>query len=107
VSGLDDLDVDALAAEVEAEEGLEEVNEEKTEPNTRFALSREASFVSTRRNLEGFLGSGGGGRGCKSRGTVPARNCVVCIAYGRRCLGRQGGSGNLGCGLAATKLEGV
>jgi hypothetical protein len=57
VSGLEDLDVDALAAEDEAEEELEGVNEEKTEPNTRFALSREASFADPKQNIDGILGS--------------------------------------------------
>ena len=41
-----DLELDALAAEDEAGEGLEEDNEEKTEPSTRFAASREARFLS-------------------------------------------------------------
>jgi hypothetical protein len=93
--------VDALAAEDEAEEEFE-VNEEKTEPNTRFALSREASFLSSRRNRDSVLGSGGGGRGLRSKGTKPAGSRVMCIECGRRCLGRQGGSGSLACGLSAT-----
>lgn len=110
MSGLEDLDVDALAAEDEAEE-LEEVNEEKTPPNTRFALSREASFLNSRQNLDRFWGSGrgggGDGRDLRSKGTMPVGNCVMCIECGRRCLGRQGGSGSLGCDLSVTKLEGI
>lgn len=107
VSGLEDLDVEALAAEDEAEEELEGVNEEKTEPSTRFAVSREASFLNSNRNLDGVFGSGGDGRGSRSRGTMPAGNRVMCIECGRRCLGRQGGSGSRGGGLSATNLGGI
>jgi hypothetical protein len=106
VSGLEDLEDDALAAEDEAVEEFE-VNEEKTEPNTRFALSREASFLSSRRNLDGFLGSGGGGWGLRSKGMKPAGSRVMCIECGRRCLGRQGGSGSLTCDLSVAKWEGT
>lgn len=58
-----------LAAEVEAGEalavvGLEVVVEKNelgsTTPRTFFAFSREASFLSSNRNLESFLGSGEG-----------------------------------------------
>jgi hypothetical protein len=98
VSGLEDLEEVVLAAEDEAGEGFGE-REEKTEPNTRFALSREASFLNPIRNLDGFLGSGGGGTGRSSKGTKPAGSLVMCIECGRRCLGRQGGSGSLGCDL--------
>jgi hypothetical protein len=77
---------------------LEEVNEEKTEPNTRFAVSREASFLKSIRNLDGVFGSGGDGSGRRSRGTMPAGNRVMCIECGRRCRGRQGGSGSRGSG---------
>jgi hypothetical protein len=104
VSGLEDRDVDTLAAEDEAEEELEEVNEEKTEPSTRFADSREASFLNSKRNLVGVLGSGGVGNGRRSKGTIPAGNRVMCIECGRRCRGRQGGSGSRGC---ATALGGI
>jgi hypothetical protein len=55
VSGLADLV--ELAAEDGAEEADEE-NGEKTAPSTRFAFSREASFLSSTRNLDGIFGSG-------------------------------------------------
>ena len=105
-SGLEDLDVDSLAAEDEAEEEFEE-NGDKTEPNTRFAVSREASFPNSNRNLDGFFGSGGGGGGRRSRGMMPAGNRVMCIECGRRCRGRQGGSGSRGCALSALSLGGI
>lgn len=89
--GLSDLV--ELAAEVVAVEGLEE-NGEKTDPSTRFAFSREASFLNSRRNLEGCLGGFGGGDGRRSKGTKPAGRRVICMECGRRCLGRQGGAGS-------------
>lgn len=62
VSGLADLV--ELAAEDGAAEGVEEEGDEEkganTEPSTRFAFSREASFLSSTLNLDFFLGSGGG-----------------------------------------------
>jgi hypothetical protein len=70
-------------------------NGEKTVPSTRFAFSREASFLNSTLNREGFLGGGGGGVGRKSTGTYPAGSLVMCIECGRRCLGRQGGVGSL------------
>ena len=60
--------------EVAADDGAEEVEEEngeKTDPSTRFAFSREASFLSFTRNFESFFGSGGGGAGRRSKGTKP------------------------------------
>jgi hypothetical protein len=54
VSGLADLV--ELAAEDGAEEADEE-NGEKTAPSTRFAFSREASFLSSTQNLDGFFGA--------------------------------------------------
>lgn len=106
MSGLEDLDVDTLAAEDEAEEEFE-VNEEKTKPNTRFALSRDASFLSSRRNRDDFLGSGEGCCVRRSEGIKPAGSRVTCMECGLRCLGRQGGSGSLACGASSEKLEGV
>jgi len=52
---------DVVAVEVEE-------NGERTEPNTRLAVSREASFPTSMLNREGFLGFFGGGRGRNSRG---------------------------------------
>jgi hypothetical protein len=46
---------------VELELELEKKDGGKTTPSTRFAASREASFLSSMRNFESFLGSGGGG----------------------------------------------
>lgn len=60
VSGSPGFVLAELAAEDEADEGFEE-NGEKTEPNTRFAFSLDASFLSSTRYLEGFFGSGVGG----------------------------------------------
>ena len=83
-----------------SEPGVEEVdlllleNGEKTVPSTRFAFSREASFLNSTVNREGFLGGGGGGVGRRSIGTNPAGKRVMCIECGRRCLGRQGGEGS-------------
>jgi hypothetical protein len=91
VSGLPDRVVFALVAEGE----LFVENGEKTVPNTRFAFSREASFLNSTLNREGVFGGGGGGGGRRSRGTNPAGNRVICIECGRRCLGRQGGVGSL------------
>lgn len=105
VSGLADLV--ELAAEDVAVEELEDEGK-KTEPNTLFAFSREASFLSCNRNLDGFFGGGGGGEGRRSNGTNPAGRRVMCMECGRRCLGRQGGVGRVGvCDLNAKKLGGV
>jgi hypothetical protein len=48
-----------VAVFVEVEVFVE--NGKKTVPNTRFAFSREASFLNSILNREGFLGAGGGG----------------------------------------------
>jgi hypothetical protein len=82
VSGLGDLV--ELAAEDEAEEVFAvlevlEENGENTDPSTRFAFSREASFLSSMRNLESFLGSRGGGCGRRSNGMNPAGSRVIWI----------------------------
>jgi len=96
-----------LAAEDGAEEEDVEDSEEKTDPSTRFAFSREASFLNSMRRRDTFLGSGGGGRGLRSKGMKPAGRRVMCIECGRRCRGRQGGSGSLaGCDLSR-RLVGV
>lgn len=106
-SGLVDLEVDALAAVDEAEEGLDD-SEGKTEPSTRFAVSREASFLNSIRNLFGVFGFGVAGSGRRSSGTMPAGNRVMCIECGRRCRGRQGGSGRRAReGLLARNLGGM
>jgi hypothetical protein len=57
-----------LAAEDVAVEVEDEESEEKTEPRTRFAFSREASFPNSIRMREGFFGSLGGGGGLRSTG---------------------------------------
>ena len=92
VSGV--VDLLEVPAEGEAGEGRE-VNGEKTDPSTRFAFSLDASFLSSMRNLEAFLGWGGGGGGLRSKGTKPAGKRVICIECGRRWRGLQGGSGSL------------
>lgn len=66
------------AAEDVGEEGWDEKGE-KTEPSTRFALSREASLFNWDLVREGFLGSGGDDGGRKSNGTKPAGRRVICI----------------------------
>jgi hypothetical protein len=91
--GGDKVEVAEVATEGEAIEEFEE-NGEKTEPSTRFAFSLEASFLSSIRNLEGFLGSFASGWGLRSNGTNPDGRRVICIECGRRCLGRQGGAGS-------------
>lgn len=75
-AGLGDL-VELAAEDVAVEE--EEEDGKKTEPSTRFAFSREASFLSCNRNLEGLFGGGGGGDGRRSNGTNPAGRRVMCI----------------------------
>jgi len=81
VSGLADLV--ELAAEDEAEVifGEVEVLDENGDkaPSTRFAFSREASFLSSMRNFESCLGSGGGGCGRRSKGMKPGGRRVICI----------------------------
>ena len=56
-----------------------EEKDEKTEPSTRFAFSREASFLNSTLNLNGLFGWGGDGRGLRSKGTKPAGRRVICI----------------------------
>lgn len=90
--GLSDL-VESAAEDV-AVEVLEE-NGEKTEPSTRLAFSLDASFLSSRLNLEGFLGSLGVGGGRRSNGIKPAGRRVICMVCGRRARGLQGGTGSL------------
>lgn len=105
VSGLVDL------VELAAEDGAVEADEEKgekTDPSTRFAFSREASFLSSMRNFDTFFGSGGGGGGVRSNGAKPAGRRVICIECGRRCRGRQGGDGSLaGCAFSKCLFVGV
>ena len=66
------------AAEDEAVEEVEE-SEEKTDPSTRFAFSREASFLSSTIIREDFLGSGGGCGIPSSKAAKPAGIRVMCI----------------------------
>lgn len=97
-----------LAAEDEAAEVEKEESEGKTDPRTRLALSREASFPNSTRIREGFWGSAGGGEGNRSDGTQPSGQHVICIECGRLCLGRQGGSGSLaGRDFSAVWFAGV
>lgn len=84
VSGL--IDLVELTAEDAAVEELKE-NGEKTDPSTRFAFSREASFLRSNRKREGFFASGEGGRGRRSNGTKPAGRRVIRIERGRCRLG--------------------
>lgn len=101
------VDLVELAAEVVELELLEEVAR-KNEPSTLFAVSREASFLSCRRNLERCFGGRGGGRGRRSKGTKPAGRRVICIECGRRCRGRHGGVGSVGASeLKAYRAGGV
>lgn len=71
---------------------------DRTEPSTRFALSLAASFLRSRRNLDGVRGgvTAQGGVGRRSGGTKPAGNLVMCMELGRRCRGRHGGVGRVG-----------
>jgi hypothetical protein len=111
--GNDALSVWGLAdlVDVAAEDGAVELDEEKgekTDPSTRFAFSREASFLSFTWNLDNFFGSGGGGGGLRSNGMNPAGRRVMCIECGRRVLGRHGGEGNLaGCDFSRDLFVGV
>jgi len=95
-----------LAAEDEAAEEFEE-SEEKTEPSTRFAFSREASFSSSVRIHEGFFGGGGVGRGRRSAGMKPGGKRVIWIECGLRARGLQGGSGSLAVRDFSVQFEGV
>jgi hypothetical protein len=70
-------------------------NEGNTDPSTRFAPSREASFLNSRLSLEDFFGDLSRGRGCRWAGPNPAGSRVICIECGRGRLGGQGGEGNL------------
>jgi hypothetical protein len=90
-AGLNDL-LEPAAGDEAAEEEDEE-REGKTDPSSRFALSREASFLNSMRLLEGFLGSRDGGDGFRSA-AKPAGKRVMCIECGLRGLGRHGGVGN-------------
>ncbi len=105
VSGLVEL------VELAARDGAVEADEEKgekTDPSTRFAFSREASFLSSTRNFDIFFSCRGGGRGLRSNGTKPAGRLVICIECGRRCRGRQGGGGSLeGCDFSRYPYVGV
>jgi hypothetical protein len=109
----DALSISGLVGLVElaAEDGAVEVDEEngeKTDPSTRFAFSREASFLSSTRNLDPFFGSEGGGGGLRSNGTKSAGRLVICIECGRRCRGRQGGEGSFaGCNFSKCLFVGV
>lgn len=90
-----------------ADEDAEEKGR-KTDPSTRFAVSRDASFLNSTRSLDGFLGSGRDGGGLRSNGTNPAGSRVIWIECGLRCRGRQGGSGSLaGKDLSKEELLGV
>lgn len=66
------------------------------DPRTRLALSREASFLTSIRNLDGFRGRVGGGTGFRSMATWLAGTREIWMEWGRRGLGRHKGSGNLG-----------
>jgi len=59
-----DVDCGVAAEDDEAVEDVEK--DEKTEPNTRFAFSREASFPTSMLSREGFLRCFGGGWGRNS-----------------------------------------
>lgn len=63
-----------------ADDGGVEVGDEKgekTEPSTRFALSREASLLSWDLVREGFLGLVRDAGGRRSKGTKPAGRRVI------------------------------
>jgi hypothetical protein len=61
-AGLEERNDSAAADEPVEREG-------KTDPRILLTLSREASFLTSRRNLEGFRGGVGAGRGFRSTGT--------------------------------------
>ena len=64
--GLDDTGLDECEDSAVEEEAVEEEREGKMDPRTRLALSREASFLTSIRNLDGFRGRVGGGPGFRS-----------------------------------------
>lgn len=99
--GLDDTGLEECEDSAVEEEDAEEEREGKMDPRTRLALSREASFLTSIRNLDGFRG-GSAGRGFRSTASWLTGRRVICIECGRRCLGRHRGSGNLGgCDVSA------
>jgi hypothetical protein len=82
--GLDDTGLEECDDSAVEDEAVEEESEGKMDPRTRLALSREASFLTSIRNLDGFRG---GCRGLRSSATWLAGTREMWIECGRRCLG--------------------
>lgn len=95
--GLDDTGLGVCEDSAAADDVVEAEREGNKDPRTRLALSREASFLTSIRNLEGFRG---GFVACGRLGwagaQVVAGRRVIWIECGRRCLGRQRGAGKPG-----------
>lgn len=109
--GLDDTGLGDCEDSVVADDAVEAEREGNKDPRTRLALSREASFIMSIRNLEGFLGGfvaggRGGGFGWTAAKVVAGRR-VIWIECGRRCLGRQRGVGNPGDCEVSVDVGGV
>lgn len=94
--GLDETGLGECEDSAVEDEAVEEESEGKMDPRTRLALSREASFLTSIRNLDGFRGRVGGGTGFRSMAIWLAGTREIWMEWGRRCLGRHKGSGNLG-----------
>lgn len=94
--GLDEDGVEGCDDSAVGGEAMEEEREGKMDPRTRLALSREASFLTSMRNLDGFMSVFGAGGEFRSTARWRADRRVICIELGRRCLGRHNGPGNLG-----------
>lgn len=94
-----------------ADDAVGAEREEKKDPRTRLALSRDASFLISMRNLEGFRGGFVAGRGWGGLGWTAAKvvagRRVIWIECGRRCLGRQRGVGNPGGCEVSVDVGGV
>lgn len=90
-TGLEECDDSAVAVEAVGEE-----SEGKKDPSTRLALSREASFITSSPNFEGLRGGFVALAALRSRAALLAGRREICIACGRRCLGRQRGAGKPG-----------
>ena len=107
--GLDDTGVDDCEDSATEDEAVGEVREGNMDPRTRLALSREASFITSIRNRDGFRRGFGAGAGARVRSTARwfAGTRVMCMECGRRCLGRQRGAGNLGSCEVSVDTGGV
>jgi hypothetical protein len=79
--GLDDTGLGDCEDSVAADDATGAEREGKKDPRTRLALSRDASFLISIRNLKGFRGGFVAGRGWGGLGWAAAR-----VVAGRRVI---------------------